>query len=187
MYKFIALAEKISAFSGKFFSWSVLILTLVVCYDVFMRYIANNQTQWGFDLSYMLYGTLFMAAGAYTLSRDGHVRADMMYRTLQPKTQAIFDLALYLCFFLPGIGALFYAGFFYALDSYKIGEVSSVTSSGVPLYPLKFIIPISGFLLLVQGVSEIFRSIICIQTGSWPERGKDFGDDIDQLESVFKD
>ena len=96
-------------------------------------------------------------------------------------------MALYLCFFLPGIGALFYAGFFYALDSYKIGEVSSVTSSGVPLYPLKFIIPISGFLLLVQGVSEIFRSIICIQTGSWPERGKDFGDDIDQLESVFKD
>ena len=114
-----------------------------------MRYIANNQTQWGFDLSYMLYGTLFMAAGAYTLSRDGHVRADMMYRTLQPKTQAIFDLALYFVF-LTWNRCTFLCWFFYALDSYKIGEVSSVTSSGVPLYPLKFIIPISGFYFLFK-------------------------------------
>ena len=155
MEKLQIFIDKMSSWSGKIFSWSVLILTLTVCYDVTMRYLMNNQTQWGFDLSYILYGILFMMAGAYTLSRDGHVRADMMYRTLTPRTQAYLDFFLYVLFFLPGISALVYAGVGFAGQSISMREVSSVTSSGVPIYPFKMIIPIAGFLILMLSLIHI--------------------------------
>ena len=177
MQKIQYFIEKMSSWSGKIFSWSVLILTLIVCYDVTMRYLMNNQTQWGFDLSYILYGILFMMAGAYTLSRDGHVRADMMYRTLQPRTQATLDFILYIIFFLPGISALVYAGIGFADQSIQMREVSSVTSSGVPIYPFKVVIPVAGFLILMQGLSEMYRCILCIKNGAWPQRLDDVEED----------
>ena len=157
--------DRISAWSGKAFAWTVLLLTLIICYDVTLRYILNRPTQWGFDLSYILFGTLFMMAGAYTLSRNGHVRADMMYRTLKPRTQAAFDLVLYILFFLPGIAALVYAGVEFTQVSWAMKEVSSVTSSGTPIYPFKLVIPIAGGLLLLQGLAEIARCIVCLRTG----------------------
>ena len=187
MEKIQPIIDILSEWSGKIFAWCVLLLTLIVCFDVIMRYLMNNQTQWGFDVAYILYGTMFMMAGAYTLSRGGHVRADMVYRTLSAKTQAWFDLVLYFLFFLPGIVALVYAGLKYAGNSIANLEVSSVTSSGVPIYPFKAVIPIAGLLLLLQGLSEINRCLVCIKTGTWPPRPDDVSeDDVEGLQATMK-
>jgi TRAP-type mannitol/chloroaromatic compound transport system permease small subunit len=181
----LLLIDRISAWSGKAFAWTVLMLTLVVCYDVGLRYLFNSPTQWGFDISYILFGTLFMMAGAYTLSRNGHVRADMMYRTMSPRAQAWFDIVLYLLFFVPGVAALAYAGIEFTQVSWAMKEVSSVTSSGVPIYPFKLVIPVAGFLLLLQGFAEIARCVVCIRTGAWPQRLHDVEEeDIDQLKDL---
>jgi TRAP-type mannitol/chloroaromatic compound transport system permease small subunit len=179
--------DRISAWAGKLFAWTVLLLTLIVCYDVTLRYILNSPTQWGFDLAYILFGTLFMMAGAYTLSRNGHVRADMMYRTLQPRTQAAFDLVLYVLFFLPGIAALVYAGVEFTQVSWAMKEVSSVTSSGTPIYPFKLVIPIAGGLLLLQGLAEIVRCIVCLRTGQWPQRLHDVEEeDVEAFKKILE-
>jgi TRAP-type mannitol/chloroaromatic compound transport system permease small subunit len=179
--------DRISAWSGKLFAWTVVVLTLIVCYDVTLRYILNSPTQWGFDLAYILFGTLFMMAGAYTLSRNGHVRADMMYRTLQPRTQAAFDLVLYVLFFLPGIAALVYAGVEFTQVSWAMKEVSSVTSSGTPIYPFKLVIPIAGGLLLLQGLAEIVRCVLCLRTGQWPQRLHDVEEeDVEAFKKILE-
>jgi TRAP-type mannitol/chloroaromatic compound transport system permease small subunit len=186
MNNILFMIDRLSAWSGKLFSWTVLMLTLIVCYDVTLRYILNSPTQWGFDLAYILFGTLFMMAGAYTLSRNGHVRADMMYRTLQPRTQAAFDLVLYLLFFLPGIAALVYAGVEFTRVSWAMKEVSSVTSSGTPIYPFKLIIPIAGGLLLLQGLAEIVRCVVCLRTGQWPQRLHDVEEeDVEAFKEIL--
>jgi TRAP-type mannitol/chloroaromatic compound transport system permease small subunit len=186
MKNILFMIDRLSAWSGKLFSWTVLILTLIVCYDVTLRYILNSPTQWGFDLAYILFGTLFMMAGAYTLSRNGHVRADMMYRTLQPRTQAAFDLVLYVLFFLPGIAALVYAGVEFTQVSWAMKEVSSVTSSGTPIYPFKLVIPIAGGLLLLQGLAEIVRCVVCLRTGQWPQRLHDVEEeDVEAFKEIL--
>lgn len=178
--------DRLSAWSGKLFAWTVVILTLLVCFDVTLRYVLNAPNQWVFDVAYILYGLLFMMAGAYTLSRNGHVRADMMYRTMQPRTQAWFDLVLYILFFIPGISALVYAGIDVTRASWAMKEVSSVTSSGVPIYPYKMFIPIAGGLLLLQGIAEIVRCIQCIRFGEWPQRLHDVEEeDIEQLKELL--
>jgi TRAP-type mannitol/chloroaromatic compound transport system permease small subunit len=140
---------------------------------VFKRYILNAPTAWIFDLDAMLYGTLFMMCGAYTLAQNGHVRGDFLYTNFKPRTQAWLDLALYFLFFMPGIVALVYAGYDYALDSWRINEHSNVTANGPPVYPFKMVIPVAGALVLVQGIAEIARCVICIRTGEWPVRAKD--------------
>ena len=186
MNSFLFMIDRVSAWSGKLFAWTVVFLTLLVCFDVTMRYVFNAPNQWVFDVAYILYGLLFMMAGAYTLSRNGHVRADMMYRTFQPRTQAWFDLVLYVVFFLPGISALVYAGIEFAQASWEMKEVSSVTSSGVPVYPFKLFIPIAGGLLLLQGIAEIIRCIQCIRTGEWPQRLHDVEEeDIEQIKELL--
>lgn len=186
MKKYLFFIDRISAWSGKAVAWGVVLLTLIVCYDVAARYIFNAPTQWGFDVAYILFGTGFMIAGAYTLSRNGHVRADLMYRTLQPRTQAVMDLILYFLFFVPGVAALAYAGVDFTKVSWAMKEVSSVTSAGTPIYPFKLVIPIAGVLLLLQGAAEISRCIICIRTGEWPQRLHDVEEeDIDQLKEIL--
>jgi TRAP-type mannitol/chloroaromatic compound transport system permease small subunit len=163
-------AEKISNYTGKIFSWFIAILMLVVCIEVFKRYILNAPTAWIFDLNSMLYGTLFMMCGAYTLAQDGHVRGDFLYGSMKPTTQAKLDLALYVIFFLPGVLALVYAGYQYAGDSWRIGEHSNVTADGPPVYYFKSVIPLAGFLVLLQGVAEMIRCVVCIRTGQWSAR-----------------
>ncbi len=186
MNRYLFMIDRISAWSGKLFAWTVVMLTLLVCFDVTMRYVLNAPNQWVFDVAYMLYGLLFMMAGAYTLSRNGHVRADMVYRTLQPRTQAWFDLVLYIVFFLPGISALVYAGIDFTQASWAMKEVSSVTSSGVPVYPFKLAIPVAGGLLLLQGIAEMLRCILCIRTGEWPQRLHDVEEeDIEQIKELL--
>jgi TRAP-type mannitol/chloroaromatic compound transport system permease small subunit len=181
MNRFVMFADRVSTWTGKAAAWLIIVLMLVVCAEVFKRYILNAPTAWIFDGTNMLYGTLFMMCGAYTLSQDGHVRGDFLYGKMKPRTQAWFDLALYLLFFLPGIGALVYAGWDYAHASYVINEHSSITAEGPTIWQFKYVIPIAGALVLLQGIAEIVRCVECIRTGVWPERLKD-AEEIDVVE-----
>ncbi len=173
--------DGISTFTGKAAAWLIIGLTTLVCVEVFKRYIMNMPTAWIFDASNMFYGTLFMIGGAYTLAQNGHVRGDFLYSSMKPRTQATLDLILYIAFFLPGIGALAYAGWDYAADSWRINEHSNVTADGPPVYHFKTVIPIAGALLLLQGAAEIMRCVICLKTGAWPGRLKDVNE-IDVVE-----
>jgi TRAP-type mannitol/chloroaromatic compound transport system permease small subunit len=178
---FLRFADRISTWSGKAFAWLIVILMLVVSIEVFKRYILNAPTAWIFDLDAMLYGTLFMMCGAYALSQDAHVRGDFLYTNMRPRTQASLDLALYFLFFIPGIIALIYAGYYYAGDSWRINEHSNVTADGPPIYQFKAVIPVAGVLVMLQGIAEIVRCIVCLRTGDWPERMKDV-EEIDVVE-----
>jgi TRAP-type mannitol/chloroaromatic compound transport system permease small subunit len=171
--RFIALADKVSIVTGKAFAWLICGLMLVVSVEVFKRYVLNSPTAWIFDLDAMLYGTLFMMCGAYTLAQNGHVRGDFLYAGMQPRMQAQLDLALYVLFFIPGILALIYSGYYYALDSWHIAEHSNVTAEGPPVYHFKAVIPVAGALVMLQGIAEILRCIVCIRTGAWPPRATD--------------
>ena len=173
--------DRISTWAGKATSWLMMLLMLTVCVEVFKRYILNAPTAWIFDATNMMYGTLFMLCGAYTLAQDGHVRGDFLYGSMKPRTQATLDLILYIVFFLPGIVALLYAGWDYAAYSWRINEHSNVTSNGPPVYQFKTVIPIAGALVLLQGVAEIVRCVVCLRTGEWPERLKD-AEEIDVIE-----
>jgi TRAP-type mannitol/chloroaromatic compound transport system permease small subunit len=178
----LRITDQISYWTGKAFAWLILGLTLVVSIEVFKRYILNAPTAWIFDLNNMLYGTLFMMCGAYTLALAGHVRADFVYIYLKPRVQASLDLALYFLFFMPGILGLIYAGYGYAADSWRIAEHSNVTAEGPPIYYFKTVIPIAGALVMFQGLGEILRCILCIRTGAWPARLDDV-EEIDVIES----
>jgi TRAP-type mannitol/chloroaromatic compound transport system permease small subunit len=178
---FLLAADHISTWTGKATAWLILALMSAVCIEVFKRYILNAPTAWIFDLDNMLYGTLFMICGAYTLAQDAHVRGDFLYGSMKPRTQATLDLVLYILFFLPGIIALIYAGIDYAAISWHINEHSNVTAEGPPVYPFKTVIPIAGVLVLIQGLAEIVRCVVCLQTGQWPDRLKDV-EEIDVIE-----
>jgi len=173
--------DGISTWVGKAAAWLIMILMTVVCVEVFKRYIMNAPTAWIFDLDNMLYGSLFMLCGAYTLAQNAHVRGDFLYSSMRPRTQAALDLALYLLFFIPGIAALIFAGYFYAADSWRIAEHSNVTANGPPVYHFKSIIPIAGGLVMLQGFAEIVRAVICLKTGEWPSRLHDVAE-IDVIE-----
>jgi TRAP-type mannitol/chloroaromatic compound transport system permease small subunit len=171
--QFLHMVDGISTWVGKAAAWLVVVLMVLVCGEVFKRYILNTPTAWIFDASNMLYGTAFMLCGAYTLAQNAHVRGDFLYSSMRPRTQATLDLVLYVAFFFPGIMALIYAGYFYAADSWRIHEHSSITADGPPIYPFKAIIPIAGALVMLQGLAEVVRCIMCLKTGEWPSRLKD--------------
>ncbi|MEY2952929.1 MAG: hypothetical protein RLZZ401_1016 [Pseudomonadota bacterium] len=170
--KLLHTADHISTWIGKAFSWLIVALMLLVVIEVFKRYALNAPTAWVFDVSNMFYGTLFMMGGAYTLAQDGHVRGDFLYGNFKPRTQATIDLVLYVAFFLPGIAALTWSGWTYFQDSLRIHE-QTFNADPLPVYPFKFIIPLAGALVLMQGASEIVRCIVCIKTGAWTPRLKD--------------
>jgi TRAP-type mannitol/chloroaromatic compound transport system permease small subunit len=179
--RFLYAIDEISTWVGKAVAWLIIALMLVVCAEVFKRYILNAPTAWIFDAENMLYGTFFMLGGAYTLAQNAHVRGDFLYSSMRPRTQASLDLALYLVFFIPGIAALVYAGYYYAADSWRIAEHSTVTAEGPPVYQFKAMIPLAGMLVMLQGIAEIVRCIFCIKTGQWPSRLKDVSE-IDVVE-----
>jgi TRAP-type mannitol/chloroaromatic compound transport system permease small subunit len=173
--------DAISTWVGKAAAWLMILLMSVVCIEVFKRYAVNMPTAWIFDAENMMYGTLFMMCGAYTLAQNAHVRGDFLYSSMRPRTQASLDLVLYIVFFLPGIAALIYAGYFYAADSWAINEHSNVTADGPPVYHFKTVIPIAGALIMLQGIGEIIRCIVCLKTGEWPSRLHDVAE-IDVIE-----
>ncbi|MEY2860441.1 MAG: hypothetical protein RL392_899 [Pseudomonadota bacterium] len=178
MQKVLLAVDKLSTIVGQAFSWLILVLTLLISWEVFSRYALDNPHPWAFDVMSMMYGTLFMTAGAYTLSKNGHVRGDVLYGFFPPRLQAGLDLALYILFFIPGVFALAWAGYGFAADSWAINEHSNITANGPPVYPFKTIIPIAGAILLAQGLVEIVRCIVCLQQGEWPKRG----DDVEEVD-----
>jgi TRAP-type mannitol/chloroaromatic compound transport system permease small subunit len=179
--RFLHTIDGISTWIGWTAAWLIVVLMLVVCVEVFKRYLLNAPTAWIFDLSNILYGTLFMLSGAYTLAQNAHVRGDFLYSSMRPRTQALLDLILYFVFFFPGIAALLYAGWEYAGDSWRIREHSNVSAEGPPVYHFKTVIPVAGALVLLQGVAEVVRCVACLKTGAWPSRLKDVAE-IDVVE-----
>jgi TRAP-type mannitol/chloroaromatic compound transport system permease small subunit len=177
--------DRLSTWVGQAFSWLIVGLTVLISWEVFSRYALDHPHAWAFDVMIMLYGTLFMMAGAYTLAKNGHVRGDVLYSFFAPRTQAGLDLALYILFFIPGVVALAWAGYTYAAESWAIDEHSNITSDGPPIYPFKTVIPIAGALLLLQGIVEIVRCIVCLRVGAWPSRGEDVEEvDVDKLKEM---
>src|SRR5260370_4261286 len=173
--------DGISTWVGKAAAWLIIALMTVGGVEVVKRYILNAPTAWIFDLDNMLYGTLFMLAGAYTLAQNAHVRGDFLYSSMRPRMQAGLDLVLYIVFFIPGIAALIYAGYTCAADSWVINEHSNVTANGPPVYQFKAMIRLAGALVMLQGVAEIVRCVVCLKTGEWPSRLKDVAE-IDVVE-----
>ena len=171
--RFLHSVDAISTWCGKAAAWLIIGLTAMVCVEVFKRYVLNAPTAWIFDANNMFYGALFMLAGAYALAQNAHVRGDFLYSAMKPRTQAALDLVLYIVFFLPGIAALLYAGYRFAALSWRIGEHSSVLAEGPPVYPFKTVIPIAGALIMLQGLAEIVRCVVCLRTGAWPSRLQD--------------
>jgi TRAP-type mannitol/chloroaromatic compound transport system permease small subunit len=181
MRRFLFWIDSLSMWVGKSFAWLILVLTLAISYEVFVRYALRAPTTWAFDISYITYGAMFLMAGAYGLSRGSHVRADVVYRLWRPRTQASMDLLLYVIFFLPAVAAFIYAGWNYASMSVRFREVSIFSPAGVPVFPLKALIPITGVLLALQGIAEIIRCIICLRDGEWPQRLHD----VEETESII--
>ena len=178
MNKIILAIDQLSKTVGHAFAWCIVILTLGTCYEVFVRYALNDPTSWAFDLSYLMYGAVFYMAGAYTLSRGGHVRADMFYRKWPVRTQAVVELVLYLLFFFPGILALIIAGGDYGFESMRIRESSVNSPAGVPIWPLKMMIQFGAGMIALQGVAEVLRCVVCLREGEWPTRLHD----VEELE-----
>ncbi|GIK85122.1 MAG: membrane protein [Betaproteobacteria bacterium] len=185
MQRFLLSVDKLSTFVGHAFSFLIVLLTLQVSWEVFSRYVLGDPHAWAFDAMIIQYGTLFMMAGAYTLAKNGHVRGDVLYGFFSPRTQATIDLTLYVVFFIPGVIALTYAGYFYAAESWAIREHSNVTAEGPPIYPFKTVIPVAGLFLLFQGIVEIIRCILCLRDGAWPSREEDVEEvDVDKLKEM---
>lgn len=184
MQSFLLAVDRFSTWIGKTFAWCALLLTLLISWEVFSRYVLNRPHAWVLDAQIMLYGAMFMTAGAYTLSKNGHVRGDVLYGFFMPRTQALVDLVLYIVFFLPGIVALTWAGWNYAQESLAIRE-QTFSADALPLYPFKFVIPIAGGALLLQGLVEIVRCVICLRTGEWPARDEDVEEvDVEKLKEM---
>jgi len=185
MQKILVTVDKISTFTGQSFSWLIVSLTFLITYEVFSRYALRVTHPDAFDAMLMMYGTLFMMAGAYTLAKNAHVRGDVLYRFFPPRVQASLDLTLYILFFLPGVVAFCWAGYEYAGESWAIRELSSITSEGLPIYPFKTIIPIAGVFILMQGIVEIIRCVQCLKQGKWPSREVDVEEvDVDELKEM---
>ena len=184
MQRFLLAVDKISTFVGHLFSWLIVALTMLITWEVYSRYVMNRPHAWALDAQIMLYGTLFMMAGAYTLAKSGHVRGDVLYGFFRPRTQAAIDLVLYLLFFLPGVIALTWAGWNYAGESLAIRE-STFSATPLPLYPFKFMIPLAGLMLLLQGIVEIVRCLQCLGDGDWPSREPDVEEvDVEKLKEM---
>ena len=185
MQKLFLMVDKLSTFVGQAFSWLIVTLTFMISWEVFSRYVLDHPHAWAFDAMIQQYGTLFMMAGAYTLAKSGHVRGDVLYGFFAPRTQAAIDLVLYVLFFIPGVFALTYAGYFYAAESWAMNEHSNITADGPAIYPFKTMLPLAGGFLLLQGLIEILRCVICLQQGAWPSREEDVEEvDVDKLKKM---
>jgi TRAP-type mannitol/chloroaromatic compound transport system permease small subunit len=185
MQKLLITIDKISTFIGQSFSWLIVALTFFISWEVFSRYALDHPHPWAFDVMIMMYGTLFMMAGAYTLAKNAHVRGDVLYGFFPPRLQAGLDLTLYLLFFIPGVVAFVWAGYTYASESWAMSEHSNITADGPPIYPFKTIIPVAGAFILVQGLVEIIRCVICLKQGEWPSRAEDVQEvDVDKLKDM---
>ena len=185
MQKFLLGVDRLSTAVGKAFAWLIVALTALITWEVLSRKLLSSSHPWAFDAQIMMYGVMFMMAGAYTLAKNGHVRGDVLYGFFPPRVQAALDLVLYIFFFLPGVVAMVWAGYTYAAESWAIREHSTITIEGPPLYPFKAFIPIAGALMVIQGLIEIIRCVIAIKQGEWPSREQDVEEvDVDKLKQM---
>jgi hypothetical protein len=186
MKNILMAVDRASTRLGQTSAWLIVALTCLIAWEVFSRYVLNTPHDWALDVQIQMYGTLFMLAGAYTLAKNGHVRGDVLYGFFEPRTQAWVDLVLYVLFFLPGIVALTWAGWTFAQESIAIRE-STFSATPLPLYPFKFMVPVAGFMLLLQGIVEIVRCVQCIRDGQWPSREEDVEEvDVEKLREMVK-
>lgn len=187
VHRLLLAIDGLSAWTGRAFAWLIVALTGLVFWEVGSRYVFNHPHPWAFDAQAMLYGSLFMLAGAYTLAAAAHVRGDILYGFLPPRVQAAIDLTLYLVFFLPGVVAMIWAGWHFAAQSWAIDEHSSITYEGPPIYPFKAVIPVAAAFLLLQGIAEIMRSAACLVQGSWPPRLSDVKEvDVEGIKQALR-
>jgi TRAP-type mannitol/chloroaromatic compound transport system permease small subunit len=185
MQRLLLFVDRASTWLGQAFSWTIVLLTLMISWEVFSRYALDAPHAWVFDIMIQLYGALFMLAGAYTLAKNGHVRGDVLYGFFPPRLQAGLDLTLYIVFFIPGVVALAWAGYHFAAESWVIREHSSTTADGPPLYWFKLVIPVAGIMILLQGIVEIVRCAVCLKQGEWPSREQDVEEvDVDKLKKM---
>ena len=178
MNRVIYAIDELSKTVGHVFAWCIIMLMLGTTWEVFVRYVMDDPTSWAFDWSYIMYGGLFYMAGAYTLSRGGHVRADMFSRLWPQRVQAGVELALYIVFFFPGVISLVYSGWSYGNDSMRIREMSINSPVGIPIWQIKMLIPVGGALIGLQGVAEVLRCIVCLREGEFAPRLHD----VEELE-----
>ena len=181
MERAIIFIDRVTAWFARAFAWCIMVMALGMGYEVFVRYVLRSPTSWAFDISYMMYGSLFIMAGAYALSRNAHVRGDFLYRLWRPRTQARVELVLYFLFFFPGILALIFAGWKYAARSVRFGEVSVMSPANVPIFQFKMLIVAAGLLLFIQGIAQVMRCILCIRTGEWLQHEED----VEELEELL--
>lgn len=181
MQTFLLTIDRISNAFGKTFAWSIVALTFAIVYEVFSRYVFRAPTTWAFDVSYILYGTLFMFAGGYAMARNGHVRGDFLYRNFAPRTQASLDLTLWLLFFYPAMIAMVWMGWGFFTQSYFQNERSAFSPQGPVIWPFKFLIPLVGCLMSLQGIAEVIRCVLCIRDGEWPQRLHD----VEEMEKLI--
>ncbi|MFK7763140.1 MAG: TRAP transporter small permease subunit [Roseobacter sp.] len=185
--KFVHAIEGLSLWVGRAFGWCILILTLSVSYEVFVRYVLNAPTVWAFDMMIQMYGALFLMCGAYALAQDTHVRADVVYRLFPVRVQAGLDFVLYFLFFFPGMAALVWFGYEIASDSWRWKEVSFNSPASIQIYFFKSLIPLSGSLLVIQGGAELVRCVMAMRSGVWPERLADVKETEDLLAAADLD
>jgi TRAP-type mannitol/chloroaromatic compound transport system permease small subunit len=184
MQSLLLQVDRLSTWLGQLFAWLIVTLTLMISWEVFSRYALNSPHDWALDAQIIMYGSLIMMAGAYTLAKNGHVRGDVLYGFFMPRTQATLDLILYFLFFMPGVVALTWAGWIFANESLAIRE-STFSATPLPLYPFKFVIPLAGGMLLLQGCVEIVRCVLCIRDGAWPSREQDVEEvDVEKLKAM---
>jgi TRAP-type mannitol/chloroaromatic compound transport system permease small subunit len=155
----------IGEWSGRLFCWLVVPLIAGLTYEVFVRYLFHAPTLWAYDVAYMLYGSHFMLGAAYTLYKAGHIRTDFFFANWSTRTRGWIDTVSYLFFFFPGMIALFLFGFEEARQSWSTLETSDASPWRPPLYPFKTVIPVTGALLFLQGVSEFLKSAYAARTG----------------------
>jgi TRAP-type mannitol/chloroaromatic compound transport system permease small subunit len=187
LQKLLLAADRLSAWTGRLFAWLIVALTALISWEVGSRYVFDAPHAWAFDAQAMLYGSLFMLAGAYTLAAGSHVRGDILYGFLPARLQAGIDLLLYLVFFVPGVAAMVWAGYTFAAESWAIDEHSSITADGPPIYPFKAVIPVAGALILLQGLAEIARCIACLARGAWPPRLQDVKEvDVGEMKATLR-
>ena len=160
--------DKFSKWIGNIVCWILIPLIFTMTYEVLARKLFHAPTIWAYDISRFLYGALFMLGAGYALSRGVHIRADFLYRNFKKKNQGLIDFWLYLLFYFPGLFVFLYMTIGYVGESIQRGERGMDTTWMPYMWPIKSCLLIGIIFLIIQGVSELFKSYWAAKKGKWP-------------------
>src|SRR5688572_9893801 len=163
--RLVRIIDKFTDTTGNLVAWLNVPLVLAVTWEVFARYAFNAPTIWSFDVTYMLYGTIFMLGAAYALHKGAHIRTDFFFEKWSIRTKGLIDSVAYLVFFFPGIFAFLIVSWEEGWYAFTINELSEQTPWRPILWPYKMVVPLACLLLLIQGVSETIKSVYAARTG----------------------